>query len=1770
MRFNLQDSNAKEKKLMNGKGKDGYNTPFVVASGILFQLVFTFFVMIGFGQTAHAAAPIITSPNDSIYEIMTGHLLRIPFSVVEPDNEIVDYSVTNFNGSGLPDKASLQQIPTTGEWEFTWWPDSDNIGSHTFQFHAADEKGSKTVKEITVEVKPATDAPALFVSREIDASGIFNHYNDSIYIQREENTSLDFRVDLAGISGHKLSLDIGVADDRGKTLDFRFQKPPRRWKGTENTYFLRRYLEPSNINKRGDRGIYKGFVTVRDEVTNQVTRVPITFDIGLKSHASKNSRQIPYAVINIHDTNQHTSNWTVVNGTVPLDLKFIMQYGRGDEAGSEISDLTKETSLQYVLYTPPDGKKPSDTNNTIEISPVLKENYAFNWNTTKVPDGTYVMGVKWVDGPHLNTLMVRTPQVIIENAGDGFTKGAQMVPVSGFYYDDNSPRSYMPDWVSFSGKRRPSRVHPYPYRFIPPASELNNPMELVGDNTKWFVESLIHNTGGTYEDIPGFVRTTEGHIVSEGFYAQASNTVEKSLDKHSRHYYWCLGRGRSTVSPYSTFTPVPGNEPGWYGVDISGRVFWLQETGHVTTIAGYVTRDQDQIVPHDPLDSKLDQSNRLNAQARIVGDFVEEGTLNFFNKTTDLVLDPFNPKVIYITDAGNHRIAKLEFDRINVAGNRITTYAGLPGVKGHRDGAGNVALFNDPYSLDIDPRTGIMYVADRMNNAIRKIIPPRSAGGVPTVSTIVGGPNGPKVPHTEEIRGKESEKMILREQLTNTVGFSNASINYPQALRLDSKGNIIFLEDWTRSVRRVNFKTGKVERIDWLPDSHWGTWIWLDVDTEGVIGPKDDILVAISESLGTDYRTGERFHNTLILRYASDGSRPRGEVVPPGIKTLSMKGWAANVQESMTHYPWAVAIDDREARFIATGFGSEGIYSLRMKMPGDPVGYNRARFDEALIVHETGTASAFPAPVRPPFSEMVGYRGFNQFGDSVLNFDDMALLDENVNPKDPDGTADSRAFRNNVDIANFIRGGMDGMVRRPEITGRDLASYIYFIRFYSLEGEIREIDIAEIEQELQMAGLHNVNDSRNPEIRNVVVTPIDSDSVRVSWQTDEPTIGLVEYGPSRWYGLYSNFESDFEKSHSIEIHNLLNNGISKGEYHFSIRAKDIAGNVSVTRDAVFTTPVFEATPEVSELKGLEITDFTSETILKKRPYELFDLEVDERMYNDRLYKFTSIPSFFVGHRAIRTAHKDRFSRTSNPDFIRFKVNQSVDVYIIYSKEGSQIESNWLNESKGWNLENYTVLSNLRGQHTVRLVRKKTFDAGIIKLPGNGGRRNPNTMYNVVIKPAEPGLINDKNAPSSQFTVANLKSETINLNNSYELFDLKPKAKMYMDRNYKFISVPRGLRGHKAIRTGNIDRFSKTSNLDFIRFDVNESVDVYIIFTNKRSRIERDWLNESNGWLLEKDRVRTNVYGKNDLRFIRKKTFNAGTIILPGNGGRSSRNSMYNVVIKPTKADDNSNFAVTKITAESIQLPRISWRSKHSLKSKIDSLSVESYKKTKMKSNPLQMKKLSKRSVKSEIDFPPTVKMPGHKWIYEEKPDYSGDLRSLTVYESAEDATTLGWYQYGKGSVSNIRGGANGSERAVEVTGNIETDVFRLAKEDGSDWKNDEEFFTEFYIALDKPGSGAVYFQVNTNAGIKYLVYADDAVVQGDDPDLIYISLGDMADGHWHKVFRSFEDDLKTSIPDAKLEWVKALFVYGSVKLDNVRLLNFASEQKEPKVAISRN
>lgn len=163
----------------------------------------------------------------------------------------------------------------------------------------------------------------------------------------------------------------------------------------------------------------------------------------------------------------------------------------------------------------------------------------------------------------------------------------------------------------------------------------------------------------------------------------------------------------------------------------------------------------------------------LNSSAQVVSTFAGStvgfadgiGTAAQFNGPAGVAVA--NDGTIYVADRINNRVRKI------LPNGTVTTIAGS--VNGYADGVGTAALFDYPMFLDIDSN-GNIYVADSGNHCIRKITP----AGV--VTTIAGG---------------------------TTSGFSDgvgtaALFNYPEGITVDTAGNIYVSDAGNQRIRKIS------------------------------------------------------------------------------------------------------------------------------------------------------------------------------------------------------------------------------------------------------------------------------------------------------------------------------------------------------------------------------------------------------------------------------------------------------------------------------------------------------------------------------------------------------------------------------------------------------------------------------------------------------------------------------------------------------------------------------------------------------------------------------------------------------------------------------------------------------------------------------------------------------------------------------------------------------------------------------------------------------
>lgn len=146
---------------------------------------------------------------------------------------------------------------------------------------------------------------------------------------------------------------------------------------------------------------------------------------------------------------------------------------------------------------------------------------------------------------------------------------------------------------------------------------------------------------------------------------------------------------------------------------------------------------------------------------------LKDGTLKeaAFNRPRGIAVD--SKGVIYVADTGNNVIRKIENDK-------VTTIAGN-GKEGYKDGNNRYATFNVPSAIALGQDNNI-YIADTMNNAIRKI---DEKGKVST------------------LKFKSADKIIDLSKL-----------NEPSDLLIDDKGIMYILDSGNQMIKKV--EEGKI------------------------------------------------------------------------------------------------------------------------------------------------------------------------------------------------------------------------------------------------------------------------------------------------------------------------------------------------------------------------------------------------------------------------------------------------------------------------------------------------------------------------------------------------------------------------------------------------------------------------------------------------------------------------------------------------------------------------------------------------------------------------------------------------------------------------------------------------------------------------------------------------------------------------------------------------------------------------------------------------
>ncbi|RKP54318.1 copper amine oxidase [Cohnella endophytica] len=145
---------------------------------------------------------------------------------------------------------------------------------------------------------------------------------------------------------------------------------------------------------------------------------------------------------------------------------------------------------------------------------------------------------------------------------------------------------------------------------------------------------------------------------------------------------------------------------------------------------------------------------------------------------------------VYVADTNNNAIRKIAKD------GKVTTLAGN-GLLGSDDGVGSKATFNAPSDVAVDGK-GNVYVADTLNNVIRKIAPDGTVSTLTAASTRV----------VEYFPGAVDE---TGDYLDGSI--SAAKFNEPSGLAIDPKGNLYVSDRGNQRIRYIDFAAGVVTTV---------------------------------------------------------------------------------------------------------------------------------------------------------------------------------------------------------------------------------------------------------------------------------------------------------------------------------------------------------------------------------------------------------------------------------------------------------------------------------------------------------------------------------------------------------------------------------------------------------------------------------------------------------------------------------------------------------------------------------------------------------------------------------------------------------------------------------------------------------------------------------------------------------------------------------------------------------------------------------------------
>ncbi len=293
-------------------------------------------------------------------------------------------------------------------------------------------------------------------------------------------------------------------------------------------------------------------------------------------------------------------------------------------------------------------------------------------------------------------------------------------------------------------------------------------------------QCVVANSAGGVTSSPPATLTVNSGLVIATLAGQAGNPGDVDATGTNAQFYY----------PWNVATDRGGNV---YVADYYyGLIRKMTPAGVVSTLAqgfygpeGVAVDVASNVYVADTSDEVIQKVTPDGYATILAGSLSATGTndgvngVALFNNPWGIAVD--NSTNIYVADSASSTIRKLTPEGANWV---VTTIAGLAGSPGNSDGTNSDARFNNPGSLAVDA-AGNIYVADTMNNLIRKITPD-STGTNWIVTTLAG------------LAGKPGSR-----DGTGSNGQSSAQFYSPSGVAVDVTGNIYVADTYNDLIRKI-------------------------------------------------------------------------------------------------------------------------------------------------------------------------------------------------------------------------------------------------------------------------------------------------------------------------------------------------------------------------------------------------------------------------------------------------------------------------------------------------------------------------------------------------------------------------------------------------------------------------------------------------------------------------------------------------------------------------------------------------------------------------------------------------------------------------------------------------------------------------------------------------------------------------------------------------------------------------------------------------------